>query len=251
MVGVVTAAEALKAQRLEREARHREFLAAEERRALAEQRRHEEAARVRALDSHLVAWRKASTVREYAAAMRKTADAAGLLLEDTPMTTWLAWVDAYADHIDPKTGTPSVPADPQPHTHTGYGLREPVLRAEGTLVTAPLLRPLKRELLVDETAYRLLLTADRLTLTPKGKRKCVVEITWDELLSWNARDTTTSAVPETARSSGTPPAILNDIARELRTATASLIRADETGVSPACCRLCFGPRWQATRNLIV
>lgn len=121
MVGLVAAAEALKVQRLEREARHRELLAAEERHRLAEQRRQEEAARVRALDAHLAAWRKAALVREYAAAMRRSADAAGLLAGDSSMAGWLAWVDAYADHIDPTTGTPSVPADPQPYAGYGYG----------------------------------------------------------------------------------------------------------------------------------
>lgn len=121
MVGLVAAAEALKAQRLAREARQREFEAAQERRRLAEQRRQEEAARIRALDADLVAWRKAAVVREYAAAMRRSAEAAGLLAEDTPMAAWLAWVEAYADCIDPAAGTPSVPADPQPHAWAGYG----------------------------------------------------------------------------------------------------------------------------------
>lgn len=121
MVGLVVAAEALKVQRLEREARHRESLAAEERRRVADQRCQEEAARVRSLDSHLAAWRKASVVREYAAAIRASADATGLLADGAPMTAWLAWVEAYADHLDPTTGTPAVPADPQPHTYAGYG----------------------------------------------------------------------------------------------------------------------------------
>lgn len=99
---------------------------------------------------------------------------------------------------------------------------------EDALVTAPLVRPLKREVLVGGTAYRLLLTADRLTLTPKGRRKGTVEITWDELLAWHARESAAPAVPEAARSTSPPRAILNDIAQELRAATASLARADET-----------------------
>jgi hypothetical protein len=121
MVGLVAAAEALNAQRLERDARQREFQAAEERRQLAEKRRQEEAARVRALDADLGAWRKAVVIREYAAAMRKSAEAAGLLAEGTPVTNWLAWVVAYADRVDPAARLPSVPADPQPHAWPGYG----------------------------------------------------------------------------------------------------------------------------------
>lgn len=125
MVGLVAAAEALKAQRLEREARQREFEAAEERRRLAEKRRQEEAARVRALDADLTAWRKASVVREYAAAMRRSADAAGLLGDGTPMAAWLGWVEAYANRLDPSAGTPSVPGDPNPHAWAGYGYANP------------------------------------------------------------------------------------------------------------------------------
>lgn len=125
MVGLVAAAEALKAQRLEREARQREYEAAEERRRLAEKRRQEEAARVRALDADLTAWRKASVVREYAAAMRRSADAAELLGDATPMAAWLGWVEAYANRLDPSAGTPSVPGDPQPHAWAGYGYANP------------------------------------------------------------------------------------------------------------------------------
>lgn len=121
MVGLVAASEFIKAQRLEQEARHREFVAAEERRREAEKRRQAEEARIRALDSDLLAWRKATTAREYAAAMRRSAEAAGLLEEGAPMAAWLAWVDAYADRVDPTAGTPSTPADPQPHSWPPYG----------------------------------------------------------------------------------------------------------------------------------
>jgi hypothetical protein len=58
VVGLVTAAEALKAQRNEQEARERERVAAEERRVIAEKRRQEEEARIRALGNSLKAWRR-------------------------------------------------------------------------------------------------------------------------------------------------------------------------------------------------
>lgn len=122
MVGLVAASEFIKAQRLELEARHREYVAAEERRRELERRRQAEEARIRALDSDLVAWRKANVVRQYAAAMRQSAEVAGLLDEESPMAAWLAWVDAYADRIDPTNGTPSTPADPQPHAWQSAGL---------------------------------------------------------------------------------------------------------------------------------
>lgn len=94
-------------------------------------------------------------------------------------------------------------------------------------MTTPLVRPLTREVLIGGTAYRVLLTADRLTLTPKGRRKGAIEVTWDELIAWNAPETATSARPE-ATSPAIPPChILSEIAKEVRAATTALSRADE------------------------
>jgi len=115
IVGIVAAAEALKQQRLEQEARARAWRAEEERRQLAEQRRQDEAARVRALRASLKGWRRSVVVREYAAAMRKAAEAVSQLGEGEPMTEWLQWVDAYADCVDPRHPVPTVPVDPEPH----------------------------------------------------------------------------------------------------------------------------------------
>lgn len=115
VVGLVTAAEALKAQRIEQEARERERVAAEERRRIAEQRRQEEEARIRALGVSVKAWRRSEIVRQYAEAMRHAANAASLLGEGTPMAAWLRWVDAYADRLDPRLPAPTVPADPEPY----------------------------------------------------------------------------------------------------------------------------------------
>jgi hypothetical protein len=95
-------------------------------------------------------------------------------------------------------------------------------------VTTPLVRPLTREVLVAGAAYRVLLTADRLTLTPKGRRKGAIEVTWDELLAWHARDVAPSATPEVAPAASPPRAVLTEIAREVRAAANSLSRADQT-----------------------
>lgn len=119
MVGLVAAAEALKARRLEREAREREYRAEEERRRLAERRRQEEAGRVRALKADLNAWRICRAAREYASAMREAANTAGLLGDGAPLTGWLGWVETYADRIDP-TRSPRVPRDPDPHGAHSY-----------------------------------------------------------------------------------------------------------------------------------
>lgn len=120
IVGLVDASEALRAERLEREARQREREAEEERRREAERRRQEEVGRVRALDASMRLWRKARAVREYVAAMRAAAEAAGLA-QDAPLVAWLRWADGYADRLDPAHAVPAVPADPEPHAWVGYG----------------------------------------------------------------------------------------------------------------------------------
>jgi hypothetical protein len=102
-------------------------------------------------------------------------------------------------------------------------------------VTTPLVRPLTREILVGGAAYKLVISADRLVLTPKGRRLGGVEVTWDLLLAFQERavETPTSGPSR----SGASRSILNEIAVALRAATASLSRADETltqaGVLPA------------------
>ena len=93
-------------------------------------------------------------------------------------------------------------------------------------MTTPLLRPITREVLVGGTAYRVLFTADRLTLTPKGRRKGAIEVTWDELVAWGQRDSSPPPAAATTPSATAPRAVLSEIANELRLATASLARAD-------------------------
>lgn len=121
VVGLVAAAEELKQQRLEREARHREYLAEQERQRAAEERRQREAARVRALNADLVAWRKSQAIRQYAAAMRAAAAEANLLDEDSDLSKWLRWVEAYADRLDPIGSEPTVPRDPELPSRYEYG----------------------------------------------------------------------------------------------------------------------------------
>jgi hypothetical protein len=120
VVGIVAAAEALKALRLEQEARHREYLAAEERRQEAERKRQEESARIRALESSVIAWRRAATIRQYVEAMREAAEASGVADADSPLTEWLRWAESYADRVDPTKHALDVPADPDPPRWPGY-----------------------------------------------------------------------------------------------------------------------------------
>lgn len=120
-VGLVKAAEGNKAQRLEREARERERRAAEERRLLDIRRREEEASRVRALDHVVGKWRRARLIREYVGEVRAAAERAGNFEAGSPLAEWLMWAEGYANRIDPLLPDPSIPQDPEPRGHGGYG----------------------------------------------------------------------------------------------------------------------------------
>lgn len=122
IVGLVVAAEKLKQQRLEREAREREWRAAEEQRAEEQRRREAEAARLRALDQALSAWRDARDIRQYVAEARAALSRGAELPADAPILLWLAWAEGYADCIDPLSPEPRVPKDPSP-PHPSYGWR--------------------------------------------------------------------------------------------------------------------------------
>lgn len=102
-------------------------------------------------------------------------------------------------------------------------------------MTTALVKPLAREVLVSGTAYRVTIAADRLTLKAKGKRKDDIDITWDELLTWRVHDVETP--PVTRAPSHPPRSVLTDVAQELRTAVASLAKADaslvQAGALPA------------------
>lgn len=91
-------------------------------------------------------------------------------------------------------------------------------------MTTPLVKPLAREVLVSGTAYRVTIAADRITLKAKGKRKDDIDITWDDLLSW--RDHGVEAPPVARAPSHPPPSVLTDVAQDLRTAAASVAKAD-------------------------
>lgn len=91
-------------------------------------------------------------------------------------------------------------------------------------MTTALVKPLAREVLVSGTAYRVTIAADRLTLKAKGKRTNAIDITWDELLTRRQHDVET---PPVTRSPSHPPrSVLTDVAQDLRTAAASLAKAD-------------------------
>jgi hypothetical protein len=121
IVGLVAAAEAIKARRLEQEARERELRAAEERRALEARRREEEAAHVRALNQAVAAWRRSRLIRDYIAEVHGALEQSGDSISGSPMAEWLTWAEGYANSIDPLLPTPSIPRDPGRPDSARYG----------------------------------------------------------------------------------------------------------------------------------
>jgi hypothetical protein len=116
IVGLVAAAEAMKARRARWAQAELERQAEEARRNEREERQRREHARVRALDLDMRRLRKARAVRDYVSQMRvatTNAEAAGAARNET-LQAWLTWADGYADRLDPTT-SPTVPDDPDPH----------------------------------------------------------------------------------------------------------------------------------------
>ncbi|MGH7466484.1 MAG: hypothetical protein ACRENP_00710 [Longimicrobiales bacterium] len=111
-IALVVAAEKLKEQRLEREAREREWKAAEERRLEQQRRREEEEARIRALNDVLSAWRDARDIRQYVSEARAALERAGGGVPSEDIQVWLAWAEEYAARVDPFIPQPNVPEDP-------------------------------------------------------------------------------------------------------------------------------------------
>ena len=121
VVGLVAASEAIKAKRLADEERAREWEAQRIREEAAEKRRQQEAARVRALNADMKAWRRAHNVREYAVALRKAAEAASMMGEESEFAWWVEWVEEYAERIDPLAPAPKPPKDPDPYSYYRSG----------------------------------------------------------------------------------------------------------------------------------
>ncbi|MGI9090736.1 MAG: hypothetical protein ACR2GG_06510 [Gemmatimonadaceae bacterium] len=68
--------------------------------------------------------RPSRELRDYIAEMRAAAVKNGIPLDDAPLGAWLAWVESYADRIDPMLPAPAVPADPEPQRLYGYSVPE-------------------------------------------------------------------------------------------------------------------------------
>jgi hypothetical protein len=96
-------------------------------------------------------------------------------------------------------------------------------------VATPLVQPLTREIQIGETTYHVTMHPDRVAIRQKGRRSSV-EIPWTELLAFEQR--MQAPVAPAAAVEGKPKApsrgLLNEIAQQLRAATAMLATADDT-----------------------
>jgi hypothetical protein len=99
--GLVVAADALRAERLERERWHREFEEEQRRREELRLRRDREARRVADLNTRLAAWRESREIQEFVALVERDArDRHGEFATDTTLGRWIAWLRRRADELE-------------------------------------------------------------------------------------------------------------------------------------------------------
>ncbi len=102
IAGMTVVAEAKRAERLERERQHREWLEAERRRVELQRQREEEEKRRRELEQEAEYWAKSRIVREYVAGVEQVAAAQGMsVAPGSELHSWLEWARKHADRLDP------------------------------------------------------------------------------------------------------------------------------------------------------
>ena len=102
LVGLIRAAEAMKARRLKQEEEERRRLEAERRRQEEVKKRQEELARRQALEQEAADWDKAQQLRNYLAALKDVlVSKHGEIRSGSPMDQWLIWAHQHADRLDP------------------------------------------------------------------------------------------------------------------------------------------------------
>lgn len=102
MVGLLKAAEALKARRLQREQEALARLEAERRRQEEEQKRQEELARRQSLLKEAESWTKAQQLRAYLSAVKEALiKKHGVIQQGSKADQWLTWAYQQAEAFDP------------------------------------------------------------------------------------------------------------------------------------------------------
>jgi hypothetical protein len=108
IIGLIKAGEAIKADRLERERRNREWEEERKRSAERERRRYEEGLKIQAMDKEIATWQKSQQIREYVKAVEDAVlKKRGEIQTGSELDQWLRWAKSYADRIDPLTDSSS------------------------------------------------------------------------------------------------------------------------------------------------
>jgi hypothetical protein len=90
-------------------------------------------------------------------------------------------------------------------------------------MSTSLAKPLAREIVLGEHAYKIVISPESVRLTRKGGRKGA-ELKWDAVLALGQESEPTPQTPR-AQAADVPTAIAADIAKEVRTAADALARA--------------------------
>jgi hypothetical protein len=91
-------------------------------------------------------------------------------------------------------------------------------------MTTLLARPLTREILLGEDAFKVVVSPTGIRLTAKGRRKGV-EVTWESILALGDGIDTVPSEYSQSRTSDLPQPVAADVAREVRVASDALGRA--------------------------
>lgn len=92
-------------------------------------------------------------------------------------------------------------------------------------MTTALSKPVSRTITIGETRYKTIMAVDGVRVTEHGKRRGI-QVSWSSLIALIETEGREGDAP-TGNGTGVPEAITKDVAREIRTATAALVRADD------------------------
>jgi hypothetical protein len=108
VIGLINAAVATKAQRIERERWERERRESEQRREEMARLRRKEEARLQSLEKEVESWQKSKNIRAYIEAVKEVGVRKhGEIAPGSQLDQWLSWAHQQADHLDPLAEHPS------------------------------------------------------------------------------------------------------------------------------------------------
>jgi len=107
IIGLIRTAEAIKADRLQRQERDREAAERASRREELAARIREEESKIKDLEEEAASWHRSQKIRAYVNAVRDAAIAeSGHVEPGSELDEWLSWAQKYADRLDPLVESP-------------------------------------------------------------------------------------------------------------------------------------------------